>query len=484
MSPMATRDSFDVETISKDWKSLKQRTGQGNPHPGCRQIIFRKMQLRLSCSPVDEKDAEDFVHEEPCIFCRMLESRDSKVLQHRNNNTSTISSPSRRIIRGRRRNNGQMSGNDKSYRYPYSMLADSGLIVDQIITPYLKAPERRLLFKVPEFCEAFQLKDYFCAKHGDRYKSDDQIFRHPPKRKNRHGETIEYVTFGNLLEKMLKDGKDPLVFCDKLDARTRPFPAHKCEDTSINLPEVPLAEDPKYGKYFRRMKKCMKCEKEADARQQAKKGMRKCGTCSRFHHFLKERHCSNCQEFLGCDKCPCKGKNKTPDKCGQCEAEFCSKCREVFSCGSCGASSCDVCLQKADFHFETCSRCNYSYCNNCNYTYYCQLCEHQHCYYCVDGGTLDCQCGKIECCAKCKPQKRCDICWERKCLDCYDMKGKMGCSMCGGSSCKKCDGVYMCEICEQAFCYTCRSQHQNDRPNHICNKCGPMFVEFLRNGTV
>jgi len=465
--------------INHEWKSpsVQQPSNQNKPHPGCRQIIFRKMQLRLSCSPVDETEA--FVHQEPCIFCRMLSSRDASRFE-RNIKSSSFSSPSKWRGRGRRRTKEEITGNFRRNRFPYSMLVENGVMVDQIITPYLEASERKLLFHLPEFCETFQLKDHFCAKHGNRFKFDDQIFKKPPRRKNKNGKDIEYVMLGKLLEKMLKDGKDPLVFCEKLNARTRPFPAHEYENKRINKPETPLAEDPKYGKYFRRMKKCIKCEKEADARVQAKKGMRQCQTCNRFHHFTDERHCGDCHQFLGCDKCP--DKNKT--NCGYCHSEFCSNCREVFSCGSCGTSSCNVCLKGARIKFETCSHCNHAYCSDCENTFYCKLCDKRHCYYCVDGGRLDCKCGKIQCCAKCIPQKQCDICWKRKCLECYDMNGKMGCSMCGGSSCKKCDGVYKCEICDLNFCYACKPQHREDTPNNVCNECGPVFEQYSKTGKI
>jgi hypothetical protein len=201
--------------IEAGWEtSLAQHNNQSKPAPGCRQIIFKKTKLRMSCEPIDDNTrAQIYVHQEPCIFCRMFASRAAEnLIQNKSNN----------------------------------------------------------------------IKDHFCPKHGNRYKPDDEIWKVPPKRKkkgdksNKGGGKSNFLMLGKTLEKIIRDGKDPVVFRNKLDFRTRPFPAHISDDNSVNKLEIPLAEDPDYGKFFRRMKKCIKCEKEADERQKAKKGLVKC----------------------------------------------------------------------------------------------------------------------------------------------------------------------------------------------------------------
>ena len=485
-------DGYDTSNpIEAGWEtsSLTQHNNnQSKPAPGCRQILFKKMKLRMSCEPIDNKArAEIYVHEEPCIFCRMFASRAAEMLVQNNNNaklspsSSPSSSPSRRRGRDWRRTNGAIiSGRSIAKSQPCSKLSETDAMVELIMAPYLLPSERTVLNEVPEICDRFNLKDHFCPKHGNKYKPDDEIWNVPPKRRvKKGGGKINYMMPGKLLEKIIRDGKDPIVFQSKLEFRRRPFPAHMSDDHSLNKPEISLAEDPDYGKYFRRMKKCIKCEKEADERQKAKKGLIKCGFCNKYHHFSEQKNCSKCHEVLNCNKCP--GYEMNPQKCGQCQSEFCANCCKVVSCGSCGKSSCEGCIETAECNFVDCSHCEYSYCSQCDVTYSCEICGELLCYFCRDGGILDCKCGKTLCCTECEPQKQCDICGERKCLDCYNMKENMNCSVCDKSSCKKCADVYKCEVCNQSFCNSCRDKNvANDcktcKNKVCCNHCGGNYM--------
>lgn len=479
-------DGDDSDSNSKDlgWEiSLTQHNNQIKPEPGCRQILYKKMKLRLSCEPVNSSiEAELYVHQTPCIFCRILAFRAEEnleyLIQRNNNNGVKQYSPYRRGRR-RRRENGVRSGSDKGESQACTILSESNTMVKHIITPFLSPSERTVLFDIPEFCDIYHLKDHCCPKHGNTYKPDDQIFKVPPKYQKMKGDKNcnsdvegDYLMFGEILETIIREGKDPIVFQNKLDFRTQPFPPHMFDDDSINMPEISLAEDPDYGRYFRMMKKCIKCEKEAEARLKAKKGLIRCGFCTKYHLLSDEKNCSECHGVLSCKKC---SKN-APHKCGQCQLEFCQNCRKVKSCGSCEKSSCEGCIETAEFDFVECSICKQSMCSDCNITYSCEICGEVFCYYCRDGGLLD----NTMCCTKCKPQKSCDFCGERKCLDCYDMEDNMNCSICGGSSCKTCNGLYKCEGCEQSFCHYCREQNpksncKNCKKKVSCSHCGGQY---------
>ena len=489
-----------TKSKSNDWDDTKEtesrvrnEMNRSKPLPGCRQIQFKLMKRKLSQQAVDDDDVDNlYVHQEPCIFCRILESRTrserlddylSYKIDQKNSYCHTTNfdiklSQRRRPRRGREllyREERAKSGENQTQ--VVLRLSKTDVMVRNIMIPFLSPPERTVLFDIPEWRNIFRLENHFCPKHGNEYKPDDKIFRSAAesakKKSNGSRKTKKrYFDYKDILEEIIHDGRDPIVFRNKLAYRTQPFPPHMVGNKSVNQPEVSLFEDPDYGSYFCKMKKCMACEKEADVRQMGKQGLGKCTFCSRFCDFRKQRRCAkdHCDRILPCSNCPETVANKSSYQCNHCLAEFCTDCHETYSCTMCETSICDGCHETSGLDFHKCSLCENTMCSKCDATYSCEHCGKCFCYHCRDGGAMNCGCGNAVFCNECVPQQLCNICGERKCLECCGTENNLVCSVCGGSSCKDCAEVYHCEVCDQSFCYGCRDQRPSS-PNTSCKKC-------------
>ena len=77
------------------------------------------------------------------------------------------------------------------------------------------------------------------------------------------------MVLSKIVKAIIKDGKDRIVFRNKLIFRTESFPPHHSKNEIINMSEILVQDDPEYGKYFCRLEKCNMCEMEADVRQKA-----------------------------------------------------------------------------------------------------------------------------------------------------------------------------------------------------------------------
>mmetsp|Transcript_27393 Transcript_27393/g.74883 ORF Transcript_27393/g.74883 Transcript_27393/m.74883 type:complete len:671 (-) Transcript_27393:2568-4580(-) len=464
------------------------------PIPGCRQILFNLMKRRLSSEPVvggnedsgsnneDNNGQVDslFVHQEPCIFCRILAARAASEtfggILHGSNKIQNYNANGNILLPTLGQAAGQNSGiNETKIQTTLSLLSTNDTMIRKILIPFLLPSERTVLFNVPEFCDTFCLENYFCPKHGHEYVPDDQIvnsaaFRKKKgKKSNKNGKKKkEYMMFADILEQIVRDGKDPTVFRNKLAFRIEAFPAQMAENESINLAEKSFSKDPDYGRYFRRMKKCIACEKLAECRDRAKQGMVKCRFCNSYYDCKEDRKCGkkNCERVLPCPACRGREGKKRAFQCGKCSVEFCTDMHNIHSCARCVKSVCEGCQETMKLKFHQCSLCRNIYCSECDLTFFCKMCNKSFCRLCRGGGTLKGEGGNIVCCNECVPQQICYICRKRKSFEHYEEESKMWCSICGICSCIECAKMFSCHVCEETFCLGC------DKPSaQNCKKC-------------
>eukprot|EP00536_Pseudo-nitzschia_multiseries_P005066 jgi/Psemu1/64916/estExt_Genemark1.C_910072 len=278
------------ETEMEAYNTSNKKNGS-KPKPGCRQFLFNLMRRRLSCELVGDNDNDNsgngnnsnnnqvdswFVHQDPCVFCRTLVARPTPsetcddIILHQNGNSYSDSYNTRgkrklsSLGRAVERTNGNNETETNSHT-ALSLLSANDTMVRHILTPFLSTSERTVLFDIEEFRCNFQLENYFCPKHGHKYECDNQILKAAESKINKGGgrnktgkKKREYVLFADILQEIVRDGKDPIVFRNKLAFRTQVFPPHLAKNKSVNLPEISLSTDPDYG----HAKKKRKSERE------------------------------------------------------------------------------------------------------------------------------------------------------------------------------------------------------------------------------
>jgi hypothetical protein len=115
-----------------DRRKEHQNENKQQHGPRCRQILFNEMKLRLSCETIisttntNANHKNNFFHQDPCIFCCILE-RDRLALVVTNNKVAAIKNE---------REDGQIGGRKKK-SIIFSMLFPSNLFIEKIILTFL-----------------------------------------------------------------------------------------------------------------------------------------------------------------------------------------------------------------------------------------------------------------------------------------------------------------------------------------------------------
>lgn len=176
--------------------------------------------------------------------------------------------------------------------------------------------------------------------------------------------------------------------------------------------------------------------------------------------------CSECQASY-CSQC------KEVSECEDCKKHFCQDCRKVNSCCNCEKQLCDNCVERRGISYRqpacacdglACSECSMVTCQGCHRV----LCERCREYYLDIGG--ECHGCEEYFCDRCCPQP-CGSCYGR-CI-CNHKDNVRQCHVCFETLCNDC-ALHSCCECKKKICLKCVEEGSRcrDCSKVICSECG------------
>ena len=318
------------------------------------------------------------------------------------------------------------------------------VFAEQVLT-FLDRRSTLSVMEVHELVEHFQLRDYYCARHGtklDKLLEEEADGEEESDNDEQQGQDEEQDE-NNIVGGAGADGDTNGNAGPEEGTIVNPNNNGNNNNNEFFNPTCEDCVESRLGN-----ERCPKCETfapEEEIMECSNCAVRACCDCpagdsTEFHlcHECNDFYCDTCEpNFRFCDNC-CEG------WCNNCEGRpfiTCQVCHEERGCIECVEDS------------FNCGVCKGVFCYECKDNFFCDMCCNVFCESCMEGcpvgGGYDYLCRP--CCEK-DDDVRCEECGRSGQRD-----ESFKCSECETITCSRCTKAYACSECHKSICADCQT---------------------------